>query len=240
MYSGTANSLSNLKSGNIDTYYTTKSTKKSNISSTTSTDDTDNTTSVFLDSITTDHTVSKDTSTYLSDSKKYAKNLISDIDSLDADSSADKMVSSVNSFVNNYNKLLSTSKNYSDDGSSRLTKQLSGTASVYKKSLSKIGISVGTDGTLSVNKDKLQSAADDGSLSQFIKDNKSSTSYGLFNKVSNISNNIDTNSTYYLSSTQKNNLAYSNNISNTVMTNYNYSKLAYSYEVIGTMINNWF
>lgn len=240
MYSGTTNTLSDLQSGNIAYSKKSTSTSSTSTSSTTSTSDTDDTTAVFKNAITSDHTVSKETSTYLSDSKKYANNLISDIKSLDADASSDKMISSINSFVKDYNSLLSTSKSYSDSGASRLTKQLSGAASVYAKSLSEIGISIGTDGSLSVDKDKLQSAADNGTLSSFIKDNKSCASYGLFNQVDIISNNIENNSTYYLSNKEKNNLSYSNNISNTVSTNSYYTKLAYSYNVIGSMVNTWF
>ena len=263
MYSGTANSLSNLLSGNIDPSYTkkysstTSSTTSSSTTSSININDTASTTSAFINSITTDRTVSKETGTYLGDSKKYAENLASDIESLDPNSqknkiaaissdssssvsSTDKLVKNMTSFVDDYNNLLKTSKSYSDSGSARLNKQLSSTASVYSKSLSKLGITVGTDGSMTINKDKLKTAAEDGSLTDFIKDNKSNASYGLFNKVDTIANNIKSNSTYYLSSKQQNNISYSNNISDTVTTKSYFSKLAFNYNVVGTLVNSWF
>lgn len=70
----------------------------------------------------------------------------------------DKIVSAVKSFVADYNSTLDSVDDLSNSNVSRTASYMTKQTGIYEKSLEKVGITVGTDNTLSVDEDKLKSA----------------------------------------------------------------------------------
>lgn len=70
----------------------------------------------------------------------------------------DKIVSAVKSFANEYNDTISQSSKVSSKDIGQDVRYMSSMTSTMSKALSKIGVSVGTDGKLSVDEDKLKEA----------------------------------------------------------------------------------
>lgn len=106
-------------------------------------------------------------STGLSSLKKDAENLKSAAQALGKDElwkqtegkyDMDKIASAVKSFASGYNDVIDQSSKVNSKDVSQDTKYMSNLTSTMSKSLSKIGISVGADGKLSVNEDTLKKA----------------------------------------------------------------------------------
>ncbi len=184
---------------------------------------------------------SEELKSYLTDTKKYSDGILNTINSVSNSSNSDALVKATKDFVSNYNNLLNTADKYSDDsGAARLKKQLSGISSTYADSLSDIGIGVNKDGTLKIDEDTLKKVSENGKLKDYWNDNNNSNSYGFFNKAKNISSNIKNNSTYYLSSTTKNELNYSTAVSNYNVTSSLYVNSYCKYSVVGSLLDMMF
>ncbi|WP_167958257.1 hypothetical protein [Anaerosporobacter faecicola] len=70
----------------------------------------------------------------------------------------DKIVNAVKSFVTDYNSTLDSVDDLSNKNVSRTASYMTKQTEIYKKSLDKVGITIGTDNTLTVNEDKLKNA----------------------------------------------------------------------------------
>lgn len=86
----------------------------------------------------------------------------------------DKIVSAVKTFANEYNDTLAQADKVNSKDVSQDVKYMSGMTSTMSKALSKIGVSVGTDGKLTVNEDDLKKASVKNIKSLF----SGATSYG--------------------------------------------------------------
>ena len=106
-------------------------------------------------------------STGLSELKKDAENLKSATETLGKDElwkqnegkyDMDKIANAVKSFASSYNDVIDQSSKVNSKDVSQDTKYMSSLTSTMSKSLSKIGVTVGADGKLSVNEDTLKKA----------------------------------------------------------------------------------
>lgn len=99
------------------------------------------------------------------------------------------IVDSVKNLVENYNSLLKEASELKDAGRSSLFRQLSGVASTYKSSLEKAGISVGKDGTLSINEERVKKAAEGNDLYRALglSSTGSYSNYGFISKLEQVS-----------------------------------------------------
>ncbi|MDL2248952.1 hypothetical protein LJB89_04595, partial [Tyzzerella sp. OttesenSCG-928-J15] len=92
----------------------------------------------------------------------------------------------VKEMVKQFNNMLSNMEDNKDDrGINRLYNQLKGISSSYSGSLSRVGINVSSDGYMSVDETKLNSAVEDGSLNKLLTENKGA-SYGFANRLSKV------------------------------------------------------
>lgn len=73
----------------------------------------------------------------------------------------DKAFSAANSFVNSYNELVSAIKKSGDQTVSGKQEFISNMTNAYSKRLENVGITVKTDGTLEIDKDKFNAASAD-------------------------------------------------------------------------------
>lgn len=113
--------------------------------------------------------------------------------------SADKntVTSKVNDMVNSFNSLLTAAAgNGGDNGASKLYNQLSGISKTYSASLGRIGINVGSDGSMSVDKDKFAKALDKGDVDRFFSQN-SGLSYGFTGRLSKAAADVSNNPQKY-------------------------------------------
>ena len=95
-------------------------------------------------------------------------------------------IDSVRDMVNNFNRLMRDVRG--DDNSARrnvtrLEQQLTGLVVANAAGLERVGITVGRDGMLSINNDRLQSAAESGSLERFMTDGGTRGSFGFINRL---------------------------------------------------------
>lgn len=104
-------------------------------------------------------------------------------------------VSAVKGFVKTLNDVLSDAGSDFGQNSDRLERDLLGMNKTYKSSLEKLGINVKSDGSLSVDEDKLTAAAGDGRLQKFFQSN-----YGFAKRADGISNNMKNSPNYYTGS----------------------------------------
>lgn len=97
----------------------------------------------------------------------------------------DKIVSAVKSFANEYNDTISQSSKVSSKDIGQYVRYMSSMTNTMSKALSKVGITVGTDGKISIDEDKLKKS-DVSSLKSLFT---GSTSYGsqIIDKASEIS-----------------------------------------------------
>ncbi|MCR5595744.1 MAG: hypothetical protein K6G12_07845 [Lachnospiraceae bacterium] len=146
-------------------------------------DDEDSTSSVLSKlTKTEDLSVSDETKAYTktATSADALMTSISDIGSLEDDATDDEVYNAVSDYVKNYNSLLTTAADTSDTSiSNRLTSIRTATAS-NETALNKLGISIGSDGALSINKDTF-AAADKSSVQTLFS---SKGSYGSSVNVS--------------------------------------------------------
>jgi len=77
----------------------------------------------------------------------------------DADANKDDLVSSVQTFVSDYNKVVEQTGNVTSSDVKNSVSWMTSLTTAMKDSLSKVGVSVGTDNQLSVNEDTLKNAS---------------------------------------------------------------------------------
>lgn len=107
----------------------------------------------------------------------------------------DKIVSTVKSFANEYNDTVTQASKVNSKDIAQDVRYMSSMTSTMSKALSKIGVTVGTDGKLSVNEDELKKANVSSIKSLF----SGSASYGsqIADKASEISRDTVMNSSIY-------------------------------------------
>jgi len=105
----------------------------------------------------------------------------------------------VKEMVKQFNAILGNAvENKADTGLNRMFRQLKGISTAYEATLGNVGVNVDSEGLLSVNEAKLNSALEDGRLEKFFTENKGS-SYGFSNRLAKISSDISKNPTSYVS-----------------------------------------
>ena len=140
--------------------------------------------------------------TGLTQMKKEADGLKSAVDALAKDdlwksADRDKIAGAVKNFVNEYNDVIAQSKKVNGGNIAQSTKYMSSMTDTMSKALSKAGISVGSDGKLSLDEDALSKASVDNVKSLF----NGKVSYGsqIADKASEISRDTLMNSSVYSS-----------------------------------------
>ncbi len=107
-------------------------------------------------------------------------------------------IDKVREMVNNFNGLLEAADSNSKDSSTKkLSNELRTTAKTYMSSLNRIGISFNSNGYLAIDKDKMDKAANDGTLEKFFKQDRNS-SYGFANRVSQTASKVNNNPMTYV------------------------------------------
>lgn len=113
-----------------------------------------------------------------------------------------KGINAARAFVNSYNALYDTAKDYDDLGSLKLQSKLVGLDSTYAGALGRIGISTNSKGYLEIDEDKMQAAAESGALEKFFRED-AGQSYGFVNRLNQIAKNIDADPSQFISSSAK-------------------------------------
>jgi flagellar hook-associated protein 2 len=182
---------------------------------------------------------SKAISNYLKDVGTNSGNLLSSINGLSEATTSDDKVSSIKKIVSNYNDLLGTTDEISDSGASSLASQLKNASSTYGNSLSNVGISINSDGSLSVDEDTLKTASENGDLDNFLEANgDSGKSYGFLNQLQIISQNANDDPTYYISGSGKQNSTdMGTSLSNTAFLD-NYYSVYSNWTTVGNLLDS--
>lgn len=103
----------------------------------------------------------------------------------------ESMTNAVKELVESYNSLLSAAGSGDNAGATKLANQLKSLVETYGSSLKNIGIEAGSDGKLTINEKKLSEAAENGTLSSFMKANADGKSnYGFVNRLDRLANDI--------------------------------------------------
>lgn len=100
----------------------------------------------------------------------------------------------VKDVLSEYNKLLNSA-----DANNRLTRELSSVTKAYSSTLGRLGINVGSDGSLSVDESKLTAAAEDGRLQEFFTQDRG-RSYGFSNQLNRVAGNVNRSTLNYSNS----------------------------------------
>lgn len=117
-----------------------------------------------------------------------------------------KGINAARELVNSYNALYDTAKGYDDLGSLKLQSKLVGLDSTYSGALSRVGITTNSEGYLQIDEDKMQKAAEDGTLEKFFRED-SGQSYGFVNRLNQLADKIDSDPSRYASSSAKEELS---------------------------------
>lgn len=135
--------------------------------------------------------------------------------------------------VNAFNQLLESSDDNrtADRGANRLFTALKGTSKTYSRSLEKVGISVSSDGYLSIDADKMNKAAESGDLKKLFSD-----SSGFASALSKTASSVDRNPSDYLSASA---MSGSQNTGNSTL-NYLQSVRMSQYNNIGLLFDGLF
>ena len=158
---------------------------------------------------------------YVKNIKSASKNLNASISNLSgaafkapAEGEESKSISAVEDFVKNYNDLYSEAIQKQDDPKAQsLATKLLNISKTYSGSLSNIGIGFDGDGRMTINKETMNKAAENGKLETFFTQNKGKN-YGFTNQLSNLANNNSRNTSNYVSSSV---------LGNSLMENFSYS-----------------
>ena len=102
----------------------------------------------------------------------------------------------INNFINSYNDLVSAAKGSDTTKALQLNYKLAQTVNTYAASLNRIGITMDTNGKMSVNQDKLNSAVQNGDLENLFTLDRNS-SYGFANRMSGLASEISSNPMKY-------------------------------------------
>ncbi|MDR2089814.1 MAG: hypothetical protein LBP73_10750 [Clostridiales Family XIII bacterium] len=121
----------------------------------------------------------------------------------------EKAMSAVKNIVNGANKLLSAAYENIGKGSERLFDDVVGAVKTYAPELDRIGVSMGSDGLLKVDGEKIKSAASNGTLNKFLS-KSSSSSYGFTSKLARVAQTVESNPSHYTNAGSKavNNTGY--------------------------------
>ena len=107
--------------------------------------------------------------------------------------------SAVNDLVKSFNDLhIEATQRSSDAKAQNLASKMDNISRMYSGSLSGIGIGFNTDGTMNIDKDKLNAAAESGKLEQFFTEN-SGRNYGFTNQLSRLSDNVSQHTSNFVS-----------------------------------------
>ncbi|MDR0468536.1 MAG: hypothetical protein LBH09_01005 [Peptococcaceae bacterium] len=98
---------------------------------------------------------------------------------------------SLNAMVTAYNSLIDAAKSSDKGKALQLNYQLALTTNTYINSLNRIGITMGTDGKMSVNEDKFNSASASGEVESFFNTGRNAN-YGFANRLYNLASDIST------------------------------------------------
>lgn len=155
MFSGIdLNQYSLVKSGAygkaLKAYYA-KEQKNAKDTSATTSNKKDNTVSTNYNNLKKNSDSLSETINVLSDSELW-KNAASD-------EGREKLVNAVNSFADNYNRVLESAEKVNSSDIKTQKNNMTGLTSTMSKYLSKVGLTAGTDGNLSLDKDKLSQAS---------------------------------------------------------------------------------
>lgn len=116
----------------------------------------------------------------------------------------DKAFTAANSFVNSYNELVSSIKKSGDQTVSGKQEFIANMTNAYSKRLENVGITVKSDGTLEINKDKFNAASADDLAKIFGKNDSFASFMGSQSKqLSNYAAISKTNTTSYTQSGTK-------------------------------------
>jgi len=147
----------------------------------------------------------------------------------------DSAKSGVERLVNTYNDLFTNSAQRTNDPKSQnLASRLLNISKTYSGSLSSVGIGFDNDGRMTIDKQKLDKAADSGKLEQVFTEN-SGRNYGFTNQLSRLSDNVSRNTSNFVSSSH-----FGSNLSE----NFSYSNmgdlLQYNFLNVGSILDFMF
>ena len=128
--------------------------------------------------------------------------------SMKADGSA--ALGALNTLVNSYNDLVTAAKGSGSDKALQLNYQLARTFNTYSTSLARLGITMDSGGKLSLNEDKVKTAAETKELQQFFSQDRYSN-YGFANRLYNLASDINSNPMKYTDLTSLGLFNYNNN-----------------------------
>jgi hypothetical protein len=161
---------------------------------------------------------------YMKDIKSGAKDLKSVLGSASqaAGAGGEKSADKIKEIVGGVNNMLSAVYENVGKGSERLFDDIVGAVRTYATSLDRLGVSMGSEGLLKIDEDKLKSASENGEIDMFVN-KTSSSNYGFMSKMSKVVSNIETNPSYYAnvnaSATAVNNTGYYGNQSYNAFSN---------------------
>ena len=93
-------------------------------------------------------------------------------------------INSIRDMVNNFNALMQTAQDNSPGRNiSRLEQQLTGLVQANSSTLSRVGISMNRDGFLSIDENRMRTAAESGALERFATDGGSTGNFGFVNRL---------------------------------------------------------
>jgi hypothetical protein len=135
---------------------------------------------------------------YLKEIKSGAKELKATLSDASQAASAggEKAAGKVKDIVNGVNKMLSAVYENVGKGSERLFDDIVGAVRTYAPALDRVGVSMGSEGLLEIDEDKLKSASENGEIDKFLTKTASSN-YGFTSKLSKVASNIATNPSHY-------------------------------------------
>lgn len=108
--------------------------------------------------------------------------------SMKADGS--EAVKAVKKIADSYNSLVTAAKSADTPKSLQLNVQLARITNTYAPSLSRIGVTMEPDGTMSINQDKLKSSADNGELKNLFNQDRY-TNYGFANRMNRLASEVN-------------------------------------------------
>lgn len=119
-------------------------------------------------------------------------------------------LAAMRTLVNSYNDLVSAAKSSDTGKSLQLNYQLARTINTYAPSLSRLGITMDSSGKLSLNEDRVKTAAQTSELQQFFNQDRY-TNYGFANRLSNLASDINSNPMKYTDLSSLGLFNYNNN-----------------------------
>jgi hypothetical protein len=154
----------------------------------------------------------------------------------------------VRDLVNNFNALYDLAyDNRSNSRAALLLNQLSGHAQTYINALHEIGISRNERGFLTIDEEKMRTAAENGRLEAFFSSDSGTGSYGFTTRLAGIAKRVNDNPAQYVRETNQTSSEGSTNAQNFWNDfnsgNSNYSRLYFNlqrYENMGALFNSMF